>query len=66
MGEAGLDGGREGHGRAHGWAGRGLGRGSRVDLRLFIPRFSTDSQLLGENNVNRNPHMFFILDYVFF
>jgi len=35
--------------------GRDLGQGSRVDLRLFYPQFSTDSHLLGENKVNRNP-----------
>ena len=56
----------EGCGMVEGWVrrgwmgvvrayGRDLGQGSRVDLRLFIPRFSTDSQLLGENKVNRNP-----------
>ena len=44
-----------GSGRAYGWGGRDLGQGSRVDLRLFIPQFSTDSHLLGENKVNRNP-----------
>jgi len=42
-------------GRAHGWAGRDLGQGSRVDLRLFYPQFSTDSHQLGDNKVNRNP-----------
>ena len=42
-------------GRGHGWAGRDLSQGSRVDLRLFYPQFSTDSHLLEENKVNRNP-----------
>ena len=58
MGEAGLDGGCEclWEGLRVGW--RDLGQGSRVNLRLFYPRFSTDSQLLGENKVIRNPHMF--------
>ena len=42
-------------GRAHGWGGRGLSQGSRVDLRLLYPQFSTDSHMLGENKVNRNP-----------
>ncbi len=41
--------------RVHGWVGRDLGQGLRVDLCLFIPQFSTDSHLLGENKVNRNP-----------
>ena len=38
-----------------GASGRDLGKGSRVDLRLFNPRFSTDSHLLGENKVIRYP-----------
>jgi len=28
-----------------------------VGLRLFFPQFSIDSHLLGENKVNRNPHI---------
>ena len=48
----GLDGGCEGQ-----WVGwEGSRPGLRVDLRLFYPQFSTDSYLLGENKVNRNPH----------
>ena len=47
-------------GRGHGWAERDLGQGSRVDLRLFIPQFSTDSHLLGEDTVNRNPQMIIV------
>jgi len=41
--------------RAPGWGERDLGRGSRVDLCVFFPQFSTNSHLLGENKVNRNP-----------
>ena len=41
-------------GRLHGWAGRDLGQGLRVDLCLFYPSFRTDSHQ-GENKVNRNP-----------
>ena len=52
-GEVGLE-------RAPGWGGRDLGRGSRVDLCVFFPTFSTNSHLLGENKVNRNPPLLFL------
>ena len=43
---------------ASGWGRRDLVRRSRVDLCVFFPQFSTNSQLLGENKINRNPHNF--------
>ena len=54
-GEAGLDGGREGlwEGLRVGW--EGSSPCLMVDLRLFFPQFSTDSHLLGDKKVNRNP-----------
>ena len=42
-----------GEGSRVGW--EGPSRCSRVDLWLFYPQFSSDSYLLGENKVNRNP-----------
>ncbi len=50
-----MDGGREGLWEGLRGGGRDLGPGLRGDECLFIPQFSADSHLLGENKVNRNP-----------
>ena len=45
-------------GRAYGGGGKDLG--SRGDVCFFIPQFSTESHLLGENKVIRNPLQYIV------